>query len=119
MTESLVTVVTPTTGNLGTLDLQNAIALHERGQLAEAEQIYQNILKAVPNHFDAQHLLGVLKHQQGRSAEALELISAALKKKPNEAVALSDYGVVCNVLKRFDEALASCDKAIALEPDFA
>jgi tetratricopeptide (TPR) repeat protein len=103
---------------LATFDLQNAIALHQRGQMVEAERIYRNILKASRNHFDAQHLLGILKHEQGRNAEALGLIGAALKEKPNEAAALANYGVVCNALKRFDEALACCDKAIALKPDF-
>jgi tetratricopeptide (TPR) repeat protein len=100
-------------------DLQNAISLHRRGHLLEAERMYRKILKSAPNQLDAQHLLGVVKHQQGRNAEALELISAVLKKKPNEAVALSDYGLICNELNRFDEALASCDKAIALRPDLA
>jgi tetratricopeptide (TPR) repeat protein len=103
---------------LATFDLQNAIALHQRGQMVEAERIYRNILKASRNHFDAQHLLGILKHEQGRNSEALGLIGAALKEKPNEAAALANYGVVCNALKRFDEALACCDKAIALKPDF-
>jgi tetratricopeptide (TPR) repeat protein len=104
---------------LATFDLQNAIDLHQRGRLVEAERIYRNILKASRNHFDAQHLLGILKHEQGRNAEALGLIGGALKKKPNEAAALANYGVVCNALKRFDEALACYDKAVALKPDFA
>src|SRR5215469_15192578 len=104
---------------LATFDLQNAIALHQRGQLVEAERIYRNILKASRNHFDAQHLLGVLRHHQGRNTEALGLIGAALKKKPNEVAALANYGVVCHALKRFDEALACYDKAISLTPNFA
>ena len=100
-------------------DLQNAIALHERGQLAEAEKLYRDLLKVDPDHFDAQHLLGVLKHRQGRNTEAIELISAALQKKPNEALALSNYGAILSALNRFDEALASFDKAIALKPNYA
>jgi hypothetical protein len=31
-------------------DLQNAVALHQRGQLNEAERIYRDILGADPNH---------------------------------------------------------------------
>src|SRR5262245_14555533 len=78
---------------LATFDLRNAIALHQRGQLVEAERIYLNILKTNPYDFDAQHLLGLLKHHQGRHTEALKLIGAALKKKPDEAAALANYGV--------------------------
>jgi protein O-GlcNAc transferase len=100
-------------------DLQNAVTLHQRGRLTQAEQIYLNILKAAPDHFDALHLLGVLRHQQNRNSDALELISAALQKKPNEVRALSNYGVVLGELKRFDEAVASYHKMIALKPDYA
>lgn len=93
--------------------------LHRHGQLVAAEQIYQNILNTAPDHFDAQHLLGVLKHLRGQNAEALALISAALRQKPKDFVALSNYGVVLNVLTRFAEALASLDQAIILKPNYA
>jgi tetratricopeptide (TPR) repeat protein len=98
----------------GEINLKNAIALHQRGRLTEAEKLYRKILDSIPDHFDAQHLLGVLKHQQGKNTEALELLSAALQKRPNEAVVLSNYGAVLSELNRHDEALASIDKAIAL-----
>jgi tetratricopeptide (TPR) repeat protein len=98
-------------------DLKNAIALHQRGQLGDAEPIYRKILQAAPKHFDGLHLLGVLKHQQSRNDEAVKLIAAALQQRPNEAVALANYGAVLNALKRFAETVASCDRAIALKPD--
>ena len=100
-------------------ELQNAVALHQRGQWADAEQLYRKIMRLAPDHFDAHHLLGVLKHQQGRNAEALDLISTALRREPTDAVALSNQGAVLNALRRFDGALASCDGAIALKPDYA
>jgi tetratricopeptide (TPR) repeat protein len=100
-------------------ELQNAIALHQRGRLVEAEPIYRHILRVVPNHFDAQHLLGVLLHQQGQNAEALKFINAALQQRPNEVVALTNRGAVLNGLKRFEETLATCDKAISIKPDYA
>ena len=87
-------------------DLRNAITLHQRGRLSEAEKLYREVLTAVSDHFDAQHLLGVLKHQQGRGAEALQLIGAALQKRPHEVLALSNYGAVLSALNRFEEALA-------------
>src|SRR3981081_2013081 len=90
-------------------DLRNAVALHQRGQLVEAEQSYRAIARLAPDHFDAHHLLGVLLHQQGRNAQALDLIRVALRTEPHEVVALSNLGAVLNALKRFDEALASCD----------
>lgn len=98
-------------------DLKSAIALHQRGQLGDAEALYRKILQAAPTQFDAQHLLGVLKHQQGGNEDAVTLIAAALQQRPNEAVALTNYGAVLNGLKRFTETVACCDKAIALKPD--
>src|SRR5215831_19305371 len=40
--------------------LSQALALHQAGRLAEAEQNYLQILKAQPNQFDCLHLLGVI-----------------------------------------------------------
>jgi protein O-GlcNAc transferase len=98
--------------------LQRAIALHQQGRLAEAETRYQRILGKEPAHFDALHMLGVVRMQQGRGAEALELIDRALKVDPRSARALSNHGLVLFGLGRVDEALASFDRALAVEPSF-
>jgi hypothetical protein len=45
--------------------LSQALALHQAGRLAEAEQNYLQILKAQPNQFDCLHLLGVIFFQRG------------------------------------------------------
>jgi protein O-GlcNAc transferase len=99
--------------------VRQAVALHQQGRLAEAENIYASILKARPDHFDALHLLGVLKHQRGENAEALRLIAAALTVKPDSPEALSNHGLVLRALKRNQEALASYDRALAIRPDYA
>ena len=98
---------------------EEAVALQQKGQLAEAEKLYLEILAAEPQHFTATHLLGVLRHQQGRNPEALELISAALKIDPQIANAWSNYGLVLRAMGRFEEALEQYDKALALKPDLA
>src|SRR5438046_402593 len=99
--------------------LDRAIGAHQRGQLGEAERLYLDILKAEPRHFDAQHLLGVIRHQQGRSVEALALIGAALQARPDSAQALANQGAVLCELRRYEEALASFDRALALRPNHA
>ena len=45
-----------------TLDeaLQQGIEAHRAGQIQEAERLYAAILKAQPNHSDANHNMGVL-----------------------------------------------------------
>ncbi len=97
--------------------LQQAVALHRQGDLAQAEKIYARILKARRDHFDALHLLGLLKHQTGKAGEAYRLITAALAVNPRSADARANLGLVLHALKRDADALASFDQALALEPD--
>ncbi len=59
--------------------LQNAIALHQAGRLAEAEVLYRQILAQQPRHADALHLLGLLAEQAGRPDMAVELIEQAIE----------------------------------------
>src|SRR5262245_8037231 len=80
--------------------LQNAVALHHRGQLAEAEQIYRNILKVAPDHFDAIHLLGVVLVQRRQLVEGEQLIARALKINPNDSSALNNRGIALKELKQ-------------------
>jgi protein O-GlcNAc transferase len=94
-----------------------AVTFHERGMLAEAEKFYAAILKARPDHFNALHLLGVLRRQQGNGTEALRLIGAALKMNPRSVDALCNFGGVLIALKLHDEALEAYDKALAIAPD--
>ena len=94
-----------------------ATTFHERGILAEAEKFYAAILNVRPKHFNALHLLGVLRRQQGNNAEALRLISAALGMNPRSADALGSFSGVLLSLRLFDEALAACDSALAIQRD--
>jgi tetratricopeptide (TPR) repeat protein len=97
--------------------LEEAVALHRRGDLRGAERIYTRILKARRDHFDALHLLGLLKHQSGKAGEAYRLISAALAVNPRSADARSNLGLALHALRRDADALASFDQALALDPD--
>ena len=56
------------------------VALHEAGRLADAENIYCQILAIEPDHFDSLHLLGVIFLQRGNHAEAVHQINLALKR---------------------------------------
>jgi tetratricopeptide (TPR) repeat protein len=97
--------------------LERAVRFHTDGQLEEADQLYQHILNHLPDHFDALHLLGVLRHQQNRSVDALHLLEAALRRIPSSADALSNRGIVLKALERYEEALESCDRALQIKPD--
>ncbi|MEA2954001.1 MAG: hypothetical protein QOJ96_3521, partial [Alphaproteobacteria bacterium] len=78
--------------------IQQALVHHQNGELAQAEALYEKVLKSDPNQFDALHLLGVLRYQQNRYGEALRLIAAALKTDSKSVAALSNYGLVLDKL---------------------
>src|ERR1051326_3050017 len=65
--------------------LAQALALHQRGQLGEAERLYRQALARDRNHLDVLNLLGVLALQTGRNEEAIALIRRALAR--NDRVA--------------------------------
>jgi len=96
-----------------------AVQKHNAGQLAEAEELYRQVLEAQPDQPDALHLLGVLSEQTGNSVLAEELISKALVLRPNFADALSNLGNVLRKLGRPADAVISYQKALELQPDYA
>ena len=100
-------------------NLQDAIALHQQGQLGQAEAIYRQILGSVPSNADALHLLGIIAHQTGQYKGAIELISKAIEVNPNAAIYYSNRGISLQQLKQFEAAVASYDKAIEIKPDYA
>lgn len=96
--------------------LQQALALHQQGQLREAEKLYARALKAAPGNFDALHLLGLIKAQNGQMGEAYRLMASALKVNAQSPDAWSNFANVLHALKRNDEALDAIDRALALRP---
>lgn len=98
---------------------RQALALYQRGAVAEAQTLCTLILEKAPRHFDALHLAGVLHNQLGQRKEAERLLRRALAVNPGSAQAHSNLGVVLFELQRFEDALASFDRAIAVRPDFA
>ena len=99
--------------------LNQGMALHRQGKLADAERCYGEVLQRQADHFGALHLLGVIARQTRRTERGVELIKRAIGLNPNVAEAHISLGTALRDLKRTAEALASYDKAIALKPDHA
>jgi predicted O-linked N-acetylglucosamine transferase (SPINDLY family) len=96
--------------------LATAAALHRQGRLAEADALYQDILRSDPSHFDALHLRGVIALQTRRWEDGVALVRDAIALNGNVPEAHDNLGNGLRELRRFDEALASFDRAIALRP---
>jgi predicted O-linked N-acetylglucosamine transferase (SPINDLY family) len=99
--------------------LQEAIALHQAGELTKAEALYRQVLSTEPNNFNALHLLGVLCFQTRRATEALEWIREALNFNRSFALAWFNLGNVLKVLGRLEEAAEAYRHAIEFKSEYA
>ena len=99
--------------------VHQALALHQQGQLAQAQALYEQALQIQPRNFDALHLSGVIAIQANDPARAVELIGKALDINPSNAMAHYNRGVALRDLKQHEAAIQSYDRAIALKPDYA
>jgi protein O-GlcNAc transferase len=96
-----------------------AIALHQRGQLEAAKILYEGIIQLQPKHFDALHLLGVIAAQNNQHQIAVDLIAKAISINPRSVNFYINRGISLQALDQLDAALASYDKVISLQPNYA
>ena len=95
---------------------RQAVALHQQGRHAEAEQLYRRVLAIDARVFPALYLLGVIRLEQGDSTEAASLIERALALNPGDPAAWTHYGLALQGLSRFEEAAAAQERALTLRP---
>src|SRR6266550_2156900 len=98
--------------------LQDALRLRRAGKLAQAAELYGEVLRSEPKHFEALHALGIIHYQGGRLEEAERLIREASSVNPNAADAAYNHACLLQRLNRWEEALASFDRALATRPDY-
>jgi len=96
-----------------------ALQYHQAGHLPQAEQLYQQILQANPNHADTHHLLGVLDYQMGRHDQAVKSIRYALALNPSAAGYYCNLGLAYQALGKTAEAAAAYEQVLRLEPQSA
>ena len=98
--------------------LSAAAAAYGQGRYAETETYCRQILKALPDHVDATHLLGMCAHDGGRLEEAQQLIERAITLDPRSHDAHNNLATVHFDLKNYEEARRCQEKALALKPNF-
>ncbi len=109
----------PNTASQPELWLQEGLALHRQGRLAEAKLIYERVLQQDPGNFNALNLLGAIALDSRAFENAADLIRRAIAVNPNAEAAHNNLGLALINLRRPQEALASFDTAIARRPAFA
>ncbi len=98
--------------------LQQGLQLHQSGQLEAAANLYQQILSAHPQHFDALHLMGVVALQNKQHEKSQTLFESAIQINPRHFHALNNYGNLLLEIGKMDESLAAFEKAIQINPQF-
>ncbi|MBL8827737.1 MAG: tetratricopeptide repeat protein, partial [Planctomycetaceae bacterium] len=99
--------------------LRAGLAHQQAGRLAEAEQVYRQVLAVAPAQSDALHLLGLIARERGQLDEAADWIRRAIDTGRVAAPYLNNLGVVYQALGKRDEALDCFRRAIELRPDYA
>src|SRR5689334_10852388 len=92
--------------------VEEGLAHHQAGRLAQAEALYRRALAAAPACADALHLLGALALAAGRPADALDLLDRALALDPTQAASHFNRAETCRALGRLDEARAAYERAV-------
>ena len=95
-----------------------AIAAYRQGRHSDVQALCRQILKDLPDHFDALHLLGVSEMDCGRFSDAERNLARASIVEPRSAEARSNLGLALFKLKRYEDARKCQEKAIALKPNF-
>ncbi|MDN3564482.1 tetratricopeptide repeat protein [Paeniroseomonas aquatica] len=99
--------------------LRAGAARHAAGDLAAAERLYRQVLKAAPQDPNAHNLLGVLARQRGDVAGALRHTERALAQQPETAIFLANRGAALAEAGRLAEAVAALRAALARRPEDA
>ena len=95
--------------------LQQAVRLHQQGQLDEAEAIYRQILRADPNSHRVLNLIGLAGFQRGNIADSLRDLGRAASIAPRVAKYHYDLGVVTQTHGQLAESIGHYQRALALD----
>jgi predicted O-linked N-acetylglucosamine transferase (SPINDLY family) len=100
------------------LKLEQALKLHQQGEIAAAQIIYQEIIELDPSNFNCLHLLGLSYYQQGKIKKGIDLITQAISFNPSYAPAHFNLGCALQDSNHWFKALESYDKAIGIKLEY-
>jgi len=96
---------------------QRAIAAYQGRKFEDVERYCTEIIKRLPQHVDALHMLGLVKAQQGQFSVAADLFRRAIKLRPSNATFHALLGRSLVASGRAGDAIASLDEALRLKSD--
>ena len=97
----------------------SALQNHQKNLFKIAENLYKEVLKINPNHFESIFSLGTLLVQTQRFELAKSLLYKATQINPNYAAAHNNLGATLKELGEYQNAINCCQKAIKINPNYA
>jgi protein O-GlcNAc transferase len=97
--------------------LQQALAAHRRGAIAEAAPLYRRVLEIAPTNNVACTNLAAIATQAGDFDEAETMFRRAVELKPDAAEAHYNLGFILQEQGKLDAAIEAYRRALALRPD--
>jgi tetratricopeptide (TPR) repeat protein len=92
-----------------------AISAHKSGKLAEAEALYGQILKEVPQADAVLTNMAALQYGKGNFDQALRYVERALKVNPMNVDALVNQASVLVALNKVEDAIAAYEHLLTIE----
>lgn len=96
---------------------QEAVRLHQAGQLAEAVSAYRAVLAETARHGPALHNLALALRALGKARDAIAVWRTAVGYNPAHVAAHIAMGRTHGMLGEYDQALACYDAALKAAPD--
>ena len=99
--------------------MRQAFPLHQSGRVAEAEDLYREILAIAPDHADANYLMGCLARQRGEHDQAVQYVGHALRHKDDEPAFHQTLAECFMEQGLWHEAVRPFEDALRLDPESA
>jgi tetratricopeptide (TPR) repeat protein len=96
---------------------EEAFTLHQQGRMGEAQQAYQAVLDAEPEHVEARLHLGAVFLAQNRISEAETAFRRALASAPDSPLAHANLAAAQQAFGRHAEAVSSYRRALEFAPE--
>ena len=97
--------------------LNHAMELHRVGKLAEAENLYRQLLQHFPQATDLIHLIGLVEVDTGRKEQGFANLRRVIEAQPNIPHYHANLGARLLEQREPEAAVACLRRAIELQPD--
>ena len=97
--------------------MREAMQAHQRGQLAEAEDLYARVVDTDPGYAQAWRLRGILARERGELGVSIRYLETASRAAPDEAEPLSELGLSHMAMGELSVSETALREALARNPE--